>query len=1747
MKSLGRQDTDSTKISAQNPQMSAEIDYMKNLDELLQKIAAEEKKSDDESHLATYRIHLRSMKEELEKENKTEYASQALVIIDEKIKHITQILAKKNKKSRMKQFAEGVLADEVVPVEKSEIKQERSIQEPVGNKADEKKEPPPEVEIPEFKKPIITSENKSERDNNLPPRLAVNIIAYLAKKYINEINTTQLYSLDPRVLEELFQNALAKMNEMDPITIDDTSITKVMDVFNINRGNAYSVNSVNARKIVALLSIYTKAVKFLQTDNIQEKEQAWKETQNAIKEASTDLKNNFNDIYSTFFTAPKRYVETLTAISIVGRTYIHERAISSATSGKPKEAARKIRKKLEEKRKPYKALFESYEETADNLLTRAETYDALKQIKSRDAEEKLKEITTLDAATITQMLYDLSDFSDLTYAQISKIINEQFSENNVDIKNNIILQLNHIYESKLLSTDYDKLLMLKDELRTNPEKKQEILNEIERILADLTVFKENRKVKNKTDPNIPIIENVIHSMGKPLSIAAMKPLSILIENKESAEILEYYRKQLGQIIRTMCQNKISISTLIGDATGNNITNCKFILKSIADDKSTKNEFFKQLNNAQIEREGIVEACQYCFDLSDDPTNIIQQKPFAHSILEHHDANLLEIDALLRLASYLPLKDAIHILDHNPVIDKPKKDALLTALHHAQNFKENIEFNANDFHQSSIKLYEQIRKCLDNGVSVDLLRMKLNAVNESKMFEKVTQALNILHASRLPFNLPEDQENVRAIQNIISTLMLIKSNSTMPMINTIIRILTPEMAHEIFDTLPEDVKGIYAKHYLSQIDVGYDFALMSSMPEDFRKSSRGVVYIEGTEKGLGYKVVDDHNTLRSGVIPWDQLNINTKDPLEIIKHKKQTLPLVINEISKDKNAQSKVKSALTSSYSDSLTEKKHDFADLFEIFSRSEDDIAKHQTLASAIITNTNMRQWLLDHNIEFRSVLSVVVNKLAEAEPDYQAMNLFNNWSKEDLDKALAISKPDHQWLIYLALLSNADVINSENPEVFNNYLNRLELHKLTARQIELIPKNIRIAYLKNLGPWTNGKALLGGTPPSNKRLREMALSLTKGFEPNDIQKLCTPDENGNVYETALISAFGQAQHMDSITTFITSGDPSKMNKKKLGWDLLTELDHGIWNKTDNSQLHIELNKQNKANMTARGALYAVNIAFYYVMDNTLGAIGNAPVEGSAPVADDSFRNRLMIKSVYDYDGTEEYTPEMCDLIQLECETNSTYFFLNAKIPAIKMALKNPVILSGLFMRLELLSIMQKVIQQGLLPSELSEIINSFQKSETPGNQENYYLMLLSTFPMSLSTYLDKNADSFKKDNIEKEKSAIIELYNQYSSNQFPRTNRESYNSYDDNLFINILKNKYDPTKPQADLIVDVTSEITFANPFLLQSLLKKHKDHSPQDSTAKKWIKRIFKGALMGIGVFLVAKLFALIIPKVASLFLTSGVLGPIAGVAIAGAGATTAVLGGFAIVPVLIALSVSAVLGALVYSFVADRKERLVKKLMGGPSTQDKLDFKVLKQGLSQIKDDDKKMRQALYLMSNDLAKTVLYHQSIGQDIMKESNISPDIIDMIKLATTKCYNASQTTPWRAINVASHPVRAIKIKTQFNPTEKKATTTFPDIGALAQANSPEAEVAQATASQTTMQELTINRAPSYKYILESTSELSQSENKHDSKLHTELRPSAPSKKSFMPNFNKNKVKEKTRKEEKTPKPPKAAKQKRTK
>ncbi len=662
---------------------------------------------------------------------------------------------------------------------------------------------------------------------------------------------------------------------------------------------------------------------------------------------------------------------------------------------------------------------------------------------------------------------------------------------------------------------------------------------------------------------------------------------------------------------------------------------------------------------------------------------------------------------------------------------------------------------------------------------------------------------------------------------------------------------------------------------------------------------------------------------------------------------------------------------------------------------------KYEAVSLVILSNKNIRSALLSENNKksYQSVIEATTTRFENNKKSISTLAAWENWTIDDFESALKVSTTPPYWMALGMVLP--DIAPDKIPTSIKQYFERLDATSLDIETIKLLDKKYRIAYLRNLGSWENGKKALGGDPTDLTKLRNVIDAFTHDFIGDDLYNLPS--------DTLLIASFNE-KNIDTIISMIVAGE-KKPRKRKLAWQLIEELDNGLWNKEKNANLHVMLHEQNVAHKIARTIAFAPTYITQALMQHTVGLFeGLKPIDqASVIISTGSHIHQLMIPALYENDKkSDAYKLNMNNSLVLKeiTENNKGVFFTDANFEVKTAAAVTPVIALDLMQSGQSVGVAQKLSKEGFLPSQLLE-----QCRQQENDQDQ--IPLLAQGRGNLDSFLQLSNDELAKREVkpEIEKKAIIELHKLFYAHNMNKIKETKYHG---DFFIASLIRNNSPGKWNEGILL----EMTFSNEQILEKFLRAHENETLYDSPAKIWATRAFFGALTGIAVFGVVKAIGYLLPS-ASEMISSVALGPIAGPIIGTlalvTGSAMAHLTGLGLAPIVASIILAAGAGAVVYTVFdvgldivfgvyAKGKKTLRHVVLGNT---DKIDYKTLESGIKLLETDPKMLYQLINSreMRQNLAKTIQYHQDEGKDIFNSIVISPKMKNLIKLINNASY----------------------------------------------------------------------------------------------------------------------------------------------
>jgi len=243
----------------------------------------------------------------------------------------------------------------VIPVEEKKIATIAASDSPTQLSSSSLFQPSSQPHSPKEKKQL--KEKKQQSNLHAEYKKQANAIAYEAKKYIKARLDTTLTTAEE--LEDLFSAALDIVKKTEGTY---SQVGEKIRTIKRLRTLDTEINKADARKIVALLSIYTAAQAYLNCGPDGNKEELYQSMQEKIKTAATDL--CAADNYEHKYDRPEGYCTSMVAISIISGIYLSREIIAS----RKEEGRFYSDEELATRRKPYEHLFARHERPADALL-----------------------------------------------------------------------------------------------------------------------------------------------------------------------------------------------------------------------------------------------------------------------------------------------------------------------------------------------------------------------------------------------------------------------------------------------------------------------------------------------------------------------------------------------------------------------------------------------------------------------------------------------------------------------------------------------------------------------------------------------------------------------------------------------------------------------------------------------------------------------------------------------------------------------------------------------------------------------------------------------------------------------------------------------------------------------------------------------------------------------------------------------------------------------------------------------------------------------------------------------------------------------------------------------------------------------------------------------------------------------------------------------------------------------------------
>ena len=309
--------------------------------------------------------------------------------------------------------------------------------------------------------------------------------------------------------------------------------------------------------------------------------------------------------------------------------------------------------------------------------------------------------------------------------------------------------------------------------------------------------------------------------------------------------------------------------------------------------------------------------------------------------------------------------------------------------------------------------------------------------------------------------------------------------------------------------------------------------------------------------------------------------------------------------------------------------------------------------------------------------LNEIIKKLDSHSPETALLLnelpwFFDGWTTEQFKEE--INKPDLEPWLRWAILTQPTFVSSTASETLSQHVKELLESKqgLSPDQIKRLDKASRISFLSSMRSWEECKRILAGQPNNREILQKRLEAFSYGFDHDDIEKLKEAHS-----EAGLMVALNK--HPGKIMGFIVS-DPTNSEKRKLGLNVLKEIDDGIFKE---NHLIIDIIDQN------------------YLLK--------------------SYRTVIAKKILYDYDKQKDgFTLEITRSIKEEIQKNPADFSREVSFDALMVALADPTIVNYLAERASRADVLRNAADNAMntvanIPSNLRKALGL---SENPSLQE---------------------------------------------------------------------------------------------------------------------------------------------------------------------------------------------------------------------------------------------------------------------------------------------------------------------------------------------------------------------------------------------------------------------------------------------
>lgn len=653
---------------------------------------------------------------------------------------------------------------------------------------------------------------------------------------------------------------------------------------------------------------------------------------------------------------------------------------------------------------------------------------------------------------------------------------------------------------------------------------------------------------------------------------------------------------------------------------------------------------------------------------------------------------------------------------------------------------------------------------------------------------------------------------------------------------------------------------------------------------------------------------------------------------------------------------------------------------------SQKNPEKYTAICLTILSNKKIRPTLLseEHKEHYQAVINTATQEFKNAKNVAPSLAIFENWTMEDFETSLQrLESPVSNWLKLGMAIQNAPT-NS-----IKDFINTLQINQFNLDTLKLLNKEHRIALLNNLGSWEKtGKKVLSAFGHDINGMKNVMQALTHDFVESDLKKATS--------DTFLMAAFNEKLMGPIITILNTEETPEK---RKLAWQIIEELDHGVWNEKENTKLHEKLHEQNPIYAAARKVLFVPTLITQAFMTYLNVSFAKPITESSINISDDSELHRIMKPAVYHRTNEDAYTFDTNNkLVRREIEVNKAAFFADANPESTGAALDNPQIATGLAQTAQLTAVSKNEAEGGFFPSDL---LKRYRIQTTDEDKK----LALAQAKMNIETFFNIPRSASQ---LQEQKPAIIELYKLLYHYNINNIKNESFHG--DSMMTILNRDRSPYSWSNKDFIESLKMELIFSTPGLLEKFLGLRKSEILHDSRLRTLVTSVALGGLA---------------------FAT---------------GLSIAYLAGFAFGSMVagVIIAVGGMTGAYKLSQRGFNSTLLSEE-------QDQADYNTLVSGILFLQKNPNELNATLVALSRsremrlNLAKTIQYHQDRDRhdsvrDIFKNEDITNEMKDTLRLIIDTTYYR-ENEDWAVfINLISlfSPVRkAWRLNNMFNEAGK--------------------------------------------------------------------------------------------------------------